>query len=98
MPFSSWSRAPIASTKNRSARSSAQAIVRPDADFVRDVTGFAIGGIPPFGHATQLRTWLDEDLLQYETVWAAAGTPNCVFSVDPEQLRLAVAAHLIAVK
>jgi prolyl-tRNA editing enzyme YbaK/EbsC (Cys-tRNA(Pro) deacylase) len=74
-----------------------EAIVRPDADFVRDATGFAIGGIPPLGHPTPIRTYLDEDLLQYETVWAAAGTPNAVFEVDPEQLRIAVAAHVIKV-
>ena len=60
-------------------------------------TGFAIGGIPPFGHATPLATWIDEDLLQYETVWAAAGTPNAVFAVDPVRLRDAVGATVIRV-
>lgn len=74
-----------------------EAIVRPDADFVRDATGFAIGGIPPLGHPRQIATYLDEDLLQYETVWAAAGTPNAVFEVDPEALRLAVSAHVLKV-
>jgi len=74
-----------------------EAIVRPDADFVRDATGFAIGGIPPLGHPTPMQTYLDEDLLQYETVWAAAGTPNAIFEVDPEALRLAVSAHVIKV-
>jgi prolyl-tRNA editing enzyme YbaK/EbsC (Cys-tRNA(Pro) deacylase) len=74
-----------------------EAILRPDADFVRDATGFAIGGIPPLGHPRQLRTYMDEDLLQYETVWAAAGTPNAVFAVDPEALRLAISAHVIKV-
>ncbi|KAB2873040.1 MAG: YbaK/EbsC family protein [Bauldia sp.] len=73
-------------------------IVRPDADFVREVTGFAIGGIPPLGHATRIASYCDEDLLQYETVWAAAGTPNAVFSVDPAALREAIGAHIIAVK
>ena len=72
-------------------------LVRPDAGFVRTVTGFAIGGIPPFGHATPLATWIDEDLLQYEVVWAAAGTPNAVFAVDPAQLRAAVAATVLRV-
>ena len=76
----------------------AEPILRPDADFVREATGFAIGGIPPFGHATQIKTYIDEDLLQYETVWAAAGTPNAIFAVDPEQLREAVVAPVIAVK
>ena len=73
-------------------------IVRPDADFVREATGFAIGGIPPLGHATPLHTYLDEDLLQYETVWAAAGTPNAIFSVDPAALRQAVGAHILSFK
>jgi prolyl-tRNA editing enzyme YbaK/EbsC (Cys-tRNA(Pro) deacylase) len=72
-------------------------IVRPDADFVREATGFAIGGIPPLGHAAPLDTYLDEDLLQYETVWAAAGTPNAIFSVDPAALREAASAHIIKV-
>jgi prolyl-tRNA editing enzyme YbaK/EbsC (Cys-tRNA(Pro) deacylase) len=72
-------------------------VERPDADFVREATGFAIGGIPPLGFGTPLHTWMDQDLLQYETVWAAAGTPNAVFSVDPEALRAAVGAHAIRV-
>jgi prolyl-tRNA editing enzyme YbaK/EbsC (Cys-tRNA(Pro) deacylase) len=72
-----------------------EAIERPDADFVRDTTGFAIGGIPPLGHPRQIATYLDEDLLQYETVWAAAGTPNAVFEVDPEALRAATRAVVI---
>jgi prolyl-tRNA editing enzyme YbaK/EbsC (Cys-tRNA(Pro) deacylase) len=72
-------------------------LVRPDAHMVRSATGFAIGGIPPFGHATPLATWADRDLFQYGTVWAAAGTPNAVFSVDPARLRDAVGATVIAV-
>ncbi|MBN8995490.1 MAG: YbaK/EbsC family protein [Rhizobiales bacterium] len=83
--------------ENQVARHLGEGIDRPDADFVREATGFAIGGIPPLGFATPLRTWMDEDLLQYETVWAAAGTPNAVFSVDPEALRAAVGAHAIKV-
>jgi prolyl-tRNA editing enzyme YbaK/EbsC (Cys-tRNA(Pro) deacylase) len=75
-----------------------EAIARPDADFVRASTGFAIGGIPPLGHATPLATYLDEDLLQYGTVWAAAGTPNAVFPVDPGRLRDALGATVVSVK
>lgn len=75
-----------------------QPIARADADFVRQVTGFAIGGIPPFGHTTRLDTYFDEDLLQYETIWAAAGTPNCVFSISPAALRHAAGARPISVK
>ncbi len=70
-------------------------IVRPDADFVRNATGFAIGGIPPFGHVVNLPTFLDRDLLQFGTVWAAAGTPRAVFSVDPGRLRDALAPEVI---
>ena len=64
-----------------------EAILRPDAAFVREATGFAIGGIPPFGHTHRLVPRLDADLLQYETVWAAAGTPNAIFEVSPARLR-----------
>ena len=74
-----------------------KSIGRADAARVRDATGFAIGGIPPLGHPRQIGTWLDQDLLQYETVWAAAGTPNAVFEVDPEALRVAVSAHVLKV-
>jgi prolyl-tRNA editing enzyme YbaK/EbsC (Cys-tRNA(Pro) deacylase) len=70
---------------------------RPDADYVRNLTGFAIGGIPPFGHATALATYMDADLLQYEVVWAAAGTPRAVFPIDPKQLKDVLAAPTIAV-
>jgi prolyl-tRNA editing enzyme YbaK/EbsC (Cys-tRNA(Pro) deacylase) len=61
-------------------------IVRAEAEFVRDVTGYAIGGVPPVGHAQPMETYLDEDLLQYVTVWAAAGTPNAVFELTPDKL------------
>ncbi len=59
---------------------------RADADYVREVSGYAIGGVPPVGHKTPLKTYVDEDLLQYATVWAAAGTPNAVFEVSPREL------------
>jgi len=64
---------------------------------VRAATGFAIGGIPPLGHATPVATWIDEDLLRYITVWAAAGTPNAVFAVNPVKLGEAVGATTIRV-
>ena len=75
-----------------------EALQRPDADTVRELTGFAVGGIPPFGHKTSLPTYIDRDLLQYDVVWAAAGTPAAVFSVDPARLRDATAAQLIDVR
>jgi Cys-tRNA(Pro) deacylase len=62
-------------------------IERADANFVREVTGYAIGGVPPIGHANPMETYLDEDLLQYDFIWAAAGTPNAVFELTPGDLQ-----------
>ena len=61
-------------------------ISRADADFVREMTGFAIGGVPPVGHATAPITLIDEDLMKFATIWAAAGTPNAVFQLKPAAL------------
>jgi prolyl-tRNA editing enzyme YbaK/EbsC (Cys-tRNA(Pro) deacylase) len=59
---------------------------RVDADTVRAATGFPIGGVPPFGHATALDVFIDPDLLQYDEVWAAAGTWTDVFAIAPDEL------------
>ncbi len=59
---------------------------RVDADTVRAATGFPIGGVPPFGHATHLPVFVDPDLLQYDEVWAAAGTWHDVFGIEPHKL------------
>jgi prolyl-tRNA editing enzyme YbaK/EbsC (Cys-tRNA(Pro) deacylase) len=59
---------------------------KADAEFVRDRTGFAIGGVAPIGHATPPLTFIDEDLFRHETIWAAAGTPFSVFELTPGQL------------
>jgi prolyl-tRNA editing enzyme YbaK/EbsC (Cys-tRNA(Pro) deacylase) len=67
-----------------------EAVGRADADWVREVTGYAIGGIPPVGHPAPVRTLVDEDLLRFELVWAAAGTPRAVFPVAPAELARAV--------
>jgi prolyl-tRNA editing enzyme YbaK/EbsC (Cys-tRNA(Pro) deacylase) len=74
-----------------------EGVRRPDGRAVREMTGFAIGGIPPFGHAMPLATFMDQDLLQYDVVWAAAGTPKAVFSADPKKLRDALQATVISV-
>jgi prolyl-tRNA editing enzyme YbaK/EbsC (Cys-tRNA(Pro) deacylase) len=71
---------------------------RPDADSVRALTGYAIGGIPPVGHDTPLATYMDRDLLQYDVIWAAAGTPKAVFRTEPARLRDATRAIVIDVK
>ncbi|CAB4540696.1 MAG: YbaK/EbsC family protein [Actinomycetes bacterium] len=59
---------------------------RVDADAVRAATGYPIGGVPPFGHKTHLRVFIDPDLLQWPEVWAAAGTWNDVFGIEPHKL------------
>jgi len=59
---------------------------RADADFVRESTGFVIGGVPPFGHANPVRMFLDADLQRFQRVWAAAGTPFAVFPLTPAEL------------
>ncbi len=81
----------IASGANRVDPAKAEALLgeaigRADADFVRAATGFAIGGVPPLGHDRPLVTLIDEDLLAFEEVWAAAGTPNAVFRLSPKDL------------
>ena len=63
-----------------------QPISRANPDQVRQHTGFAIGGVPPVGHTRRLTTYVDRALLQYDEVWAAAGTPNAVFPIEPREL------------
>jgi prolyl-tRNA editing enzyme YbaK/EbsC (Cys-tRNA(Pro) deacylase) len=69
-------------------------IVRADAEFVRQVTGFPIGGVPPVAHTQPIETIIDEDLMQYQEIWAAAGTPNAVFPLKPQQLVLITAGKV----
>jgi len=59
---------------------------KADARFVLEHTGFAIGGVPPFGHPRRIATVVDEDLMGYDVVWAAAGTPRAVFAIAPDRL------------
>jgi prolyl-tRNA editing enzyme YbaK/EbsC (Cys-tRNA(Pro) deacylase) len=61
-------------------------VERADAGWVREVTGYAIGGVPPVGHPRPVRTLIDDDLMRFETVWAAAGTPRTVFPIAPAEL------------
>jgi Cys-tRNA(Pro) deacylase len=70
-------------------------ITRADADTVRAATGYAIGGVPPVGLATALPMYCDRDLLQYAEVWAAAGTPHAVFSIEPETLARITNAEIV---
>lgn len=70
-------------------------ITMADAEFVRASTGYAIGGVPPFGHIAPIDDIIiDQDLLNYEVIWAAAGTPRSVFPISPEKLVEVVAGHV----
>ena len=62
-------------------------VTKADAAIAREATGYSIGGVPPFGHATEVPVFMDRDLLGYEVVWAAAGRPDSVFEIQPERLR-----------
>lgn len=67
---------------------------RATADEAREITGYSIGGIPPFGHTRPIRTVMDPDLGRFATIWAAAGTSNTVFSVTPATLRVLANANV----
>jgi prolyl-tRNA editing enzyme YbaK/EbsC (Cys-tRNA(Pro) deacylase) len=79
------------------AKGLAQGLARADADFVRDKTGFAIGGVAPIGHATPPIVFIDRDLLGFAKIWAAAGTPFAVFSLTPDELIRLTGGEVIAV-
>ena len=71
---------------------------RADANFVRTATGFAIGGVPPLGHATPADVFMDADLFRFDEVWAAAGSPFSVFAIEPARLRDASGARVMELK
>lgn len=62
-------------------------VAKADAETARGATGYSIGGVPPFGHATQVHVFMDRDLMRHSVVWAAAGRPDSVFEIEPERLR-----------
>ena len=72
-------------------------LARATASFVREQTGFAIGGVPPLGHSQRLETFLDLDLMSLEEIWAAAGHPNALFRVTPEELLQMSGARVVSV-
>lgn len=94
----------LASGKNRVSEKVIQKYIgekieKADADFTREITGFAIGGIPPLGHKNLIPfVYMDEDLLQYETLWAAAGTPYAVFNLPANELQKATGGKIISIK
>jgi prolyl-tRNA editing enzyme YbaK/EbsC (Cys-tRNA(Pro) deacylase) len=73
-------------------------VLKADADFVRQQTGFAIGGVPPVGHAQPIAVFIDEDLLTHSEIWAAAGTPQAVFRLTPQELQKITGGRVIRVK
>ncbi|MEI3614026.1 YbaK/EbsC family protein [Pseudogracilibacillus sp. SO30301A] len=73
-------------------------IKNADANFVREKTGFVIGGVPPLGHKEKVITLIDEDLFQYETIWAAAGHPMAVFQLTPDELVTMTGGRVVSVK
>lgn len=73
-------------------------VTRAKADVVRETTGYAIGGVPPFGHRSRTRVLADRSLLAHEVVWAAAGTPYAVFPMEPKELVATAGATLVDVR
>lgn len=93
----------VASGSNRVDETKISALVgepigKADAAFVRQTTGFAIGGVAPVGHLQPIQTLIDEDLFNYSTLWAAAGTPNAVFALTPTDLQQLTAGQTATVK
>lgn len=84
--------------EKRIASLAGEPIERPDADFVRQKTGFVIGGVPPLGHDEKIETWIDEDLSQFDEIWAAAGTPFAVFKLSPADLPRMTAGTVTSIK
>lgn len=83
--------------ENRLAELVGEPIIKGDASFVQKHTGFAIGGVPPIGHLSPIETFIDQDLLQYKEIWAAAGTPHAVFKLTPEELQRIVTGKIISI-
>jgi prolyl-tRNA editing enzyme YbaK/EbsC (Cys-tRNA(Pro) deacylase) len=71
---------------------------KADADYVRNHTGFVIGGVPPIGHLEKPEIFIDEDLLQYKEIWAAAGNPNAVFKLTPSDLIKMTEGRVVSIK
>ncbi len=73
-------------------------IEKADADFVRQHTGFAVGGVPPVGHVEHIATFIDGDLLQFDEIWAAAGSPHAVFRLTPGDLQSMTGGEVVALQ
>jgi prolyl-tRNA editing enzyme YbaK/EbsC (Cys-tRNA(Pro) deacylase) len=82
----------------RLAAVAGEPVTKADAQTARAATGYAIGGVPPFGHATDVAVYMDRDLMGHGVVWAAAGRPDSVFEISPERLRELSAAVVADLK
>ena len=92
----------LASGENRVKEARIEALIaeplgKANAEFVREQTGFAIGGVAPVGHIRQILTFIDQDLLQHEEIWAAAGTPNAVFKLRASNLVLMTGGQVVQI-
>ena len=87
----------IASGVNRVGENNLK-LFKADADFVKEKTGFAIGGVPPWGHKNKIITYIDEDLKKYPEIWASAGKPNAVFKTSFEELVKKTKGEIIDMK
>ncbi len=92
----------IASGPNRVNEAMVEALLgetigKAEAEFVRETTGYAIGGIPPVGHLAPIRTFIDADLFLHDVIWAAAGTPHAVFRLTPDALKEMTNGEVIAI-
>lgn len=84
--------------ENAVAEQVGEKIVKADADFARAATGFAIGGVPPVGHIQIIDTYIDDDLLKFKELWAAAGTPNAVFNLHSADIVSLTNGKVISIK
>jgi len=93
----------IASGPNRVNEKAIEALIgerlgKADADYVRERTGFVIGGVAPIGLAQKVETFIDEDLVKFSEIWAAAGTPNAVFKLSPDELRNMTGGRVVNIR
>src|SRR5690625_1948224 len=93
----------VASGKNRINEKQVETFLNEklgnaNANFVQERTGFVIGGVPPLGHKEKIKTLIDEDLFQYEKIWAAAGHPMAVFQLTPDELVQMTEGEVISIK
>ncbi|HKO08588.1 MAG TPA: YbaK/EbsC family protein [Alphaproteobacteria bacterium] len=92
----------VASGPNRVNEQAIEALIgeklgKADAEYVRDRTGYVIGGVPPLGHASRLETFIDQDLTRFPEIWAAAGTPNAVFKLTPAELLRMTGGRVVSI-